>query len=414
VTDLFRKEAVEYARRGVAGEVILAAPLSLRVLMGLPVVVVVLTVAFLASSHYARTESVSGWVTTDAGLIRVAARSGGVVQQIFAHEGDEVAADQTLATLKVSQDAAEGDSGAALLREIQAEVAASQAQAAAAHEKLEAQGDQLRRQRAVLAREVAEGHARAKLMDQRAALGEANVSRDEKLAAKGFLSQHDLESARESALSAQQDASEARTTTLGYQRQLEEVEASLRTLPLDIGAADAQARVTSAGLAQKQTTARSQALYSATATVAGQVVAIPVERGQSVAAGAAVAVLTPKGSHLEAELYAPSRAAGFIKPGQEVRLKYQAFPYQKFGAMKGVVASVSRTVLAPSEVAIPGLTVQEPVFRVRVTLPRTTVTAYAHDLPIQPGMLLTADIVIDRRTLFEWLLDPLYAVSRRV
>ena len=92
---------------------------------------------------------------------------------------------------------------------------------------------------------------------------------------------------------------------------------------------------------------------------------------------------------------------------------YQAFPHQKFGTGRGVVTSVSRTVLAPSEVSLPGIQVQEPVFRVRVRLARESVDAYGEALALQPGMLLTADVVIDRRTLVEWLLDPLYAAGRR-
>ena len=75
--------------------------------------------------------------------------------------------------------------------------------------------------------------------------------------------------------------------------------------------------------------------------------------------------------------------------------------------------SVSRTVLAPAEVAIPGLQLQEPVFRVRVKLSSDQVAAYGRPMPLQPGMLLTADVVIDRRSLLEWLLDPLYAAGRR-
>jgi len=74
---------------------------------------------------------------------------------------------------------------------------------------------------------------------------------------------------------------------------------------------------------------------------------------------------------------------------------------------------VSRTVLAPAEVAIPGLQIQEPVFRVRVKMKRDSVSAYGQTVPLQPGMLLTADVVIDRRSLLEWLLDPLYAAGRR-
>ncbi|MFN7236497.1 MAG: HlyD family efflux transporter periplasmic adaptor subunit, partial [Brevundimonas sp.] len=161
------------------------------------------------------------------------------------------------------------------------------------------------------------------------------------------------------------------------------------------------------------TQTEAQSTYVVTATVAGRIVALPVQRGQTVAPGASLAVVTPQGSTLEAELYAPSRAAGFVREGQEVRLLYQAFPHQKFGTGQGVVTSVSRTVLAPAEIAIPGLQVQEPVFRVRVKLARDSVAAYGETVPLQPGMLLSADVVIDRRSLLEWLLDPLYAAGRR-
>jgi membrane fusion protein len=63
--------------------------------------------------------------------------------------------------------------------------------------------------------------------------------------------------------------------------------------------------------------------------------------------------------------------------------------------------------------AIPGLAIQEPVFRVRVTLSREAVEAYGKTYLLQPGMLLSANIVFDRRSLLQWLFDPLYAVSRR-
>lgn len=92
---------------------------------------------------------------------------------------------------------------------------------------------------------------------------------------------------------------------------------------------------------------------------------------------------------------------------------YQAFPHQRFGAGQGEIVSVSRTVLAPSEVSTPGVTVTEPVFRVQVRLARDYVAAYGQRVPLQAGMQLTADVIVDRRTLFEWLFDPLYAAGRR-
>ncbi|MGH1559068.1 HlyD family efflux transporter periplasmic adaptor subunit [Caulobacter segnis] len=87
--------------------------------------------------------------------------------------------------------------------------------------------------------------------------------------------------------------------------------------------------------------------------------------GQAVAGGATLAVLTPAGSAMAAELYVPSRAAGFIRPGQKVRLMYQAFPTRPLAPGRGVIRTVSRTVLNPTE-APPGPKISEPVFRVRV------------------------------------------------
>jgi len=213
-------------------------------------------------------------------------------------------------------------------------------------------------------------------------------------------------------LVARQDVSQAKASILNYERQISDLDARHRTLPLEIDAAQAQARVSQAALAQRQTEGAVRHNYIVGATVSGRVVALPVSQGQDVAAGTMIAAITPAGSKLEAELFVPSRAAGFIKPGQDVRLMYQAFPYQKFGSAEGTVVQVSRTVLGPDEISVPGLQLNEPVFRVKVRLDRELVSAYGQDMPVQPGMLLSADVIIDRRTLLEWLLDPLYAVGR--
>ena len=70
-------------------------------------------------------------------------------------------------------------------------------------------------------------------------------------------------------------------------------------------------------------------------------------------------------------------------------------------------------MIAPNEVVIQGLNIQEPTFRIRVALPRESIQAYGETYALQPGMLVSADIVFDRRNLIEWLFDPIYAVTRR-
>jgi membrane fusion protein len=81
--------------------------------------------------------------------------------------------------------------------------------------------------------------------------------------------------------------------------------------------------------------------------------------------------------------------------------------------LAGKVKSVSGTVLAPADVSIPGLEIHEPVFRARVSLAAAAIVAYGEQHALQPGMLVTAEVVLDRQSLLRWLFDPLYAVSRK-
>lgn len=409
---LFRKQAVAYQSRSLDGEVMLKLSMRMRILIVLAVVIVVGATLFATQASYARIETVSGWVVPEGGLIRVTARQGGVIETLSVSEGDEVAAGQSLAKLRLSTDLDEGSAGQAIEDQILAQSRAMQAQAEAEREKLLAEQASLETQKAAMTRELEQSRTRIETTTQRLALIEANAERVRKVADRGYASTKAVEEGEMAVLATRQELVDVRSSVLAMERQISDIDAQLRILPMSIRAADAQASASQAQLAQQGTQNAIQNTYNAGATVAGRVVAVPVARGQTISPQAVIAVVTPQGSTLQAELYVPSRSAGFIMPGQEVRLMYQAFPYQKFGTAKGTVQAVSRTVLAPDEIAIPGLQIQEPVFRVKVGLNSDVVKAYGQEIPIQPGMLLSAGIVIDRRTLFEWLLDPIYAVGR--
>ncbi len=122
----------------------------------------------------------------------------------------------------------------------------------------------------------------------------------------------------------------------------------------------------------------------------------------------------PAGSPLLAHLYAPSSAIGFVRPEQPVLLRYQAFPYQKFGHHEGRVLQVSRTPLQAGEVAALGTTPAEPMYRITVALDRQSVSAYGEEQPLAAGMQLEADVLLDRRRLIEWIFEPVLSVTGRI
>ena len=140
----------------------------------------------------------------------------------------------------------------------------------------------------------------------------------------------------------------------------------------------------------------------------GVVTAVLADKGASVSPGSALASLLPAGAQLRAEHFAPSSAVGFVRPPRQVQLRYQAFPYQKFGHHVGRVLQISRSAITPNKEGA------EPVYRVLVELNAQAITAYGKAEPLRPGMLLEADILGERRRLYEWLLEPLYSLQGKM
>jgi membrane fusion protein len=77
------------------------------------------------------------------------------------------------------------------------------------------------------------------------------------------------------------------------------------------------------------------------------------------------------------------------------------------------VANISRSAVSPGELPpqLAGLAGPDPVYLITVTLARQTIAAYGRQVELQPGMQLEADIALETRRLYEWLLDPLYTVT---
>ena len=140
---------------------------------------------------------------------------------------------------------------------------------------------------------------------------------------------------------------------------------------------------------------------------------ITVSSGQSVTADAAFATILPAGSKLQVELLVPTRAIGFVTKGKEVALRYEAFPYERFGQYRGVIADVSQTVWSPGDKVGP-LVVREPAYRITAKLDRQTVEAMGQEIPLRSGMLVNADILLEKRSLLEWIFEPVLQLRGRL
>lgn len=151
---------------------------------------------------------------------------------------------------------------------------------------------------------------------------------------------------------------------------------------------------------------RAETKHIITAPIDGILTSLQARVGEHANDRMPLAIILPEDSTLIAEVYLPSRAIGFVEPGQQVKLQYDAFPYQKFGIAYGEIATVASTAQLPQEIGVASQT-GEPIYRVGIKLELQSIEAFSKQVPLQPGMELTADIVLENRRLLEWLLEPL-------
>ena len=135
----------------------------------------------------------------------------------------------------------------------------------------------------------------------------------------------------------------------------------------------------------------------------GTVARVIVRAGAAVRAGDALVRIYRRSQGLEAWLYVSSSNAGFLRVGQTVQLRFDAYPYQLFGTSTATVTSVSSIAMVPQEVRVP-LLLSGPVFEVRATLDDTAINAFDEMWQLTPGTSFRADLVQRRYRLYEWLL----------
>lgn len=156
-----------------------------------------------------------------------------------------------------------------------------------------------------------------------------------------------------------------------------------------------------------------QATMLVRAPQAGVVGGVATQSGQTVGAGQVLTNLSPAGSPLEAELYVSSRAAGFAQAGMPVQIRYQAYPFQKFGQFHGTVSEVSRSPLADAPGDAPARRSGEALYRIRVALARQDVPFAGGARPLMAGMALDASLLLETRKLYEWVLEPLAGIGAK-
>lgn len=135
--------------------------------------------------------------------------------------------------------------------------------------------------------------------------------------------------------------------------------------------------------------------------------------GAVVQPGAVLLNLVPKNELLFAEVAIHNEDMGFVAPGQSVKVKLQAYPFQKYGMLEGTVALISADSSANDPQKATALGQNPQSYKARVLLASQELRASSGEvLKLAPGMVVQAEIHQGRRTVLEYLLSPVQKVAQ--
>jgi len=414
---LFRNEAVQYAGNQQFGTVILARFVSHEILTGFFVILAAAVVSFFVFFETTRKVRCVGVLMPTSGVMRVVSTQVGLITESRVAEGQQVLKDDILFVLSSERGSARDASTERTISNLLEDRRNSFANevnqlASQARQRIKSKQDRIRD----LSNEAAQLRAQLELQRSRILISEQAYTRYEELLKTNYVSQAQLQDKQADVLDQRQRLADMQRAISALTRDLENEKASLIDLQI-------QAQRDAAGLLRSISTLEQDLSEHETrreflvrAPRSGTVTAITARAGQTVTTNTALATMLPAGAALEAEVYAPSRSVGFIKPGMTVMLRYQAYPYQKFGQYRAMVREVANMSLRPEDLNVP-VSVDvpgEPVYRIRLQLESQTVVTYGKEMPLKSGMMLEASVELEHRRLYEWIFEPLFSIAGKL
>jgi len=416
--ELFRKEALEARKeaRNLYGDVLLFLPRSYKKILAWLCVCLLSLLLVLSFGSYTRRVAVRGELFSTLGAIPVYLPKPGIISKYFVKEDETVKAGAPL--FRVSTEVfglanrATSTETIRLLDErknlLQRQLESERATYAHSLKNVEYQIRSKQHELKLLDVQIREVRQKNELL-------QASLRRYESARAQEAISEDGVAEKAISAYNSRIDYSER-------QRQSETLSRDISNLAFEKNKAESEfgKRVLSIkgellALEEQILTAEYQKGAIIKSPASGKITAIQGVDGSYYDSTRPVAFVVPSRADIEARLLVPAAAIGFLKQGNVVYLRYSAFPYQQFGQGKAVVYSISETSLLPDEIALGSkLSVTEPMYLVKARIERQFVSGNGARYALKPGLVLDADIMVERHRIYQWLMRPIFAASERV
>lgn len=405
---LFRQEVIDAKKEARLGGIRVRPPRIGWFLASVSLFLVVAIVLFGIFGTYTRYERLEGRLVPKYGKIDVRFSRASIVTKVHIQTGAHVRKGDPLLSISERRiSSALGDTQVAVSQQL---ILKKQTLAASLRSQdvlLAERRDALLRDLSISRLELNEIHSQERIQLDRA---EAANRIFEKWSTDGkdVISAVQIAQQRDQMLQSRARVSELRQQRLRLERDIAQTRADLNSMPLEIEASKSGLSVQLADVAQAQAENEASRESVLRAPVDGVVTSVVVNEGQSIDAASLLASLQPDNSPLMAELWAPSKSMGRIRKDSVVVLRFDSFPYQRYGTHRGVVSIIDSSASSPEFVGNAlGKEVKEPRYRVLVALDRPYVERSGMKGLLHQGMSTSADVLSTRKRIIELLFEPL-------
>ncbi|TPS59934.1 HlyD family secretion protein [Acinetobacter baumannii] len=413
---LFREEVFNEMKNKWIGEIILLRPLSFTFYTVFSLLIIILIVVYFIYGSYTKRSTVQGQLVPSNGLVKVYSTDAGIILKKYIKEGQNVKKGDILYEISLERMDKQGDvqdaiSSQVQLRNLSLKNELIQVQTSQHNEKLEIQNKintyttdlvkinnliESQKKRVNIAENIL---SRYKPLLQNDSITFEQYQQKQDIFLEQDSKLQDLVRNKNSILS---DLKQQKIIMNGLDAKQDQY---LERLNRDIALTN-----------QELTESQSKKNLIIKASSSGIATAVNVQEGQYINTSTILLSIIPKNSNLIAEFYVPSNMIGFIKIGDKVLLRYEAYPYQKFGHADGKISSVSKASLLSSD--LPNISAifpqQTSIYIVKAKLEKQSIMTYGNQQQLQVGMTFEADILQETRSLYEWVFEPLISISGKL
>ncbi|EGQ9966607.1 HlyD family secretion protein [Vibrio cholerae] len=408
---IFREEYLTRHYNSEQSQILLLHGFSHRIIITSCLFIILSILTLLTFGTYTKKSYLEGVIMPSTGLIAVKASQDGIVEQVFTQEGQQV--DRSIGLLEINSEIFDSNGQSihqSLKRSLQQQYDSILSQQR--YEKLmsQARTDELKSKIERLKLEIQSAQQSLRLAKERTALKNESNESYRKLLESKYISDLTFKDYLSSLVALKADEESKIMLIQQLERELVGAQYQFDYMQQEGKVRDVELARQLDGIVQQQIelTATTEAVIYA--PVSGEVSALRIENGQAVSRGEVLLNIIPETTELQVELYAPSRAVGFLQTGQSVGLRIDAYPFEKFGIQTGTIKRVTKSTLSPTEIKSKDQTIRsdaETLYRVIVALNKPTITVYGREEPLKVGMKVSADVYVETRQLYEWLLGPI-------